>query len=344
MRVSCRTLRLLEIEEYMKLIVTSIAAGSLLAALAIAQTPRYIITDLGALGTGTFDYATHITNSSLVSGHTTPTYGPYHAVLWQKGRITDIGTPGLDGPNSIAWSVNERGQAVGQAETSTSDPNGEDFCGSTALGLPFFGSTCLPFLWQNGVMTPLHPLPGGHNGVANAINNGGEAAGSAENGVTDPTCPAGPQKFQFKPVIWAANGKVQELPMLHGDPDGLAFGINDYGQVVGASGICTTFDVIGKTYLFPLHALLWEKGGSVHDLGTLGGAIGNSANAVNNLSQVVGSSGLPGDTTFHAFLWTRATGMQDLLPLPADGAHPADAFSVALHINDRGEGADRQSK
>ena len=34
----------------MKTILTSIAASSLLAALAIAQTPRYTVTDLGTLG------------------------------------------------------------------------------------------------------------------------------------------------------------------------------------------------------------------------------------------------------------------------------------------------------
>jgi probable HAF family extracellular repeat protein len=46
---------------------------------------------------------------------------------------------------------------------------------------------------------------------------------------------------------------------------------------------------------------------------------------------VVGHSDLTGDTTFHAYLWTRETGMRDLGTLPGDFA------SVALGINDRGE-------
>ena len=40
-----------------------------------------------------------------------------------------LGTPGLEAPNSEAFGVNESGHASGLAETSMSDPNGEDFCG-----------------------------------------------------------------------------------------------------------------------------------------------------------------------------------------------------------------------
>ena len=92
-----------------------------------------------------------------------------------------------------------------------------------------------------------------------------------------------------------------------------------------------------QTYMQPLHALLWQNSETT-DLGNLGGSGlfggGHTANAVNNLSWVVGSSDLPGDadtTTSHAFLWTRETGIQDLPPLPAD------VLSVALGINDAGQ-------
>jgi probable HAF family extracellular repeat protein len=82
------------------------------------------------------------------------------------------------------------------------------------------------------------------------------------------------------------------------------------------------------------HALLWEKDGSVHDLGNLGGTgaiAGNHACALNNHGQVVGHSELPNNATFHGFLWTKKTGMRDLHTLPRD------SMSLALGINDGGE-------
>jgi probable HAF family extracellular repeat protein len=70
------------------------------------------------------------------------------------------------------------------------------------------------------------------------------------------------------------------------------------------------------------------------DLGNLGGTghgNGNLALDVNSLGQVVGYSDIKGDANFHAFLWTRETGMQDL------GTLPGDASSLAVNINDAGE-------
>jgi probable HAF family extracellular repeat protein len=250
----------------------------------------------------------------------------------------DIGTPGLagldavayGGNNSSAFAVNERGQAVGEAATSTLDPNGEDFCGFKSFGLPSFGTTCAPFVWQYFVMTPL-PTLGGNNGFAHAINSRGVVAGTAENTTADPACPA-PQLFQFKPVIWE-NGQVQELPTYPGDLDGIAFGINANGDVAGASGACTAFNQDSLVNLQPLHALLWQTG-TVTDLGNLGGTghgNGIEAYAINRRDQVIGYSDLPGDTTFHSFLWTKETGMKDL------GTLPGDAASLALGVNDAGE-------
>ena len=115
-----------------------------------------------------------------------------HAVVWYKGQMHDLGT--LRGKNSQAFGANVLeqpgygpGLVVGEAETSKPDPDGEDFCSFTVLGLPPSGS-CLPFLWRNGVMYPL-PTLGGNNGIANKINYADEVAGTAENTVYDATCP-----------------------------------------------------------------------------------------------------------------------------------------------------------
>ena len=289
------------------------------------NTAHYKITDLGTLQGGTFSQPFYINNNlGLVSGSSAIADGNQHAVLWLQELKLDIGGPGLGGPNSIAFRDNETLQATGEAETSTLDPNGEDFCG--------FGThlTCLAFRWQDGRMTALATL-GGNNGVAKAINNMGVVAGYAENSTPDPNCPA-PQVLHFEPVVWE-QGVIHELPTFSGDPDGLAYEINDGGQIVGGSGTCTNFNPNFLYSLLPVHALLWEND-TVTDLGNLGGktgqAGGNIAYAINDQSQVVGVSDLPGDMTFHAFLWTRATGMQDL------GTLSGDVASLSLGINQAG--------
>ena len=312
----------------MKFILNAIAAGSVLTALAIAQpTGRYTVTDLGPVG-GAPGSPNFITNNGLTVGAAASANGSMHLALWYKGVKLNIGTPGLGGPNSAGFGVNERGQAVGPAQTSV--PNSEDFCGFSANGLPPSGTACVPFVWQNGVMTKL-PTLGGANGVANMINNRGQVAGYAETTMRDPdpACAVS----QFKPVTWV-NGAIHELHTYAGDPDGVAAAINDNGQIVGASGTCSTFNPNSGLHLVENHALLWEKDGSVRDLGNLGGTgglAGNHACAINNQGQVVGHSELANDSTFHAFLWTRDSGMRDL------GTLPGDVASLALGINDQGD-------
>jgi len=319
-------------------LVRTFLATALSVVTAYAQSPdpsiagkskpvRYIVKDLGPFPGGTFSDVATISDNGLAAGRANGKEGAsdssWHAALWLSGHNLplDISTPGLGGRNSEAFGVNERGQAAGVAETNRLDPNGEDFCGFGAQGLPYNGHACLPFLWQNGVMTAL-PTLGGANGAAGQINKWGEVAGFVEtlNRDPDPACPV----HQFKPVVWA-NGIAQELTIpLNGDTEGALYGINDNGQVVGASGTCMPFSVTGQTYLNPVHALLWERGG-VTDLGNLPGQTGSIAGAINNLGQVIGSSGLYG------FLWSRATGMRPLLPLSSD------FLSTPVAINDGGD-------
>jgi len=293
--------------------------------------PRYRFIELGTLG-GTYSQPFYVSSNSVASGEASLPDGNWHAILWEGPFKKDLGT--LGGLNSSAFgSPNAIGQVVGEAETSHSDPNGEDFCGFYASGAPLSGTTCLGFLWQDRSITPLSTL-GGYNSAASAINNQGEVAGNAETATTDSTCPPYDpalgqyQVLQDKPVVWE-NGHIKALPTYGGDPDGFAIAINDSGQVAGASGGCSTFNVINGLYLSPVHALLWDHG-RVTNLGSLGGAFGNQAHAMNNRGQVVGSSDLAGDAVFHGFVWSQSTGMQDIPPLAGD------TYSVALAINDGG--------
>jgi probable HAF family extracellular repeat protein len=282
---------------------------------------RYTIKDLGTLG-GTFAFAGGISDDGWVVGFSTlPGDNVTHSFLWRNGVVTDLGT--LGGPNSFSdFRPNEFGDAGGYSDLSTSDPNGEDFCG--------FGTqlVCLAFFWHQGAMHAL-PTLGGNNGGGFGTNNLGDLAGDAENTVQEPTCAGTGQVFQYKPVIWR-QGRVHELPTLGNDPVGVAYAINDLSEAVGQTGPCGT-EAFGGTG----HAVLWKNGKAI-DLGSLGGTTNNAPQDLNIWGQVVGFSGLSGDATFHAFLWQRSK-MADL------GTLPGDVHSVAESINIWGEVVGRSS-
>jgi probable HAF family extracellular repeat protein len=225
----------------------------------------------------------------------------------------ELGT--LGGKNSsINWNgINDPGEAVGMSETSVPDPNGEDVCG--------FGThlTCLPFLWKNGVMVGLPPV-GGNNGQASAINNKGQVAGYAENGIVDSTCPAGFTNNRVDlPVLWD-KGKAQALPTIGSDPDGVAFGINDQGQAVGYSGTCTVAN----------YAVVWENGTAtaLPDLGDPGGI----AYEINSHGQIVGQA-VNSDGTPLAALWQNNT----VTALGGGALLPGDQATFATSINNQGQ-------
>jgi probable HAF family extracellular repeat protein len=334
----------------MKTILTSIAAGSLLAALAAAQPqPRYRVIDLGALG-GAYSFGSGINNAGDVAGAaatTAQTDGfAATAALWrkQKGKLA-IKELGVLGPpffpacptcNSGAAAVGALGEVAMGSEIATLDPNGEDF-GQSDPPNPTHRVT-RGAIWRSGVMMALPNLPDGNNANVFWINNLGQISGVAENGTFDFSCsqvtPFQVQRFQ--PVIWGPNGQIQRvLSPLKTDWVAYAFTINDIGEVVGASGLCATTGLppaaINNTVA--THAILWERDGSITDLGNLGGAA-NIASSINNHREVVGTAQSPKDGTVHAFLWTRQTGILDY------GAFPGAVATVpgCCHtINDRGE-------
>lgn len=301
------------------------------------QNPHYALIDLQTFPNGGFNQATFLSNAGLAIGIGSTSDNMQHAVLWPLGFIVDISAPGLGGPNSGAFGINEWGRVDGVAESSDPDPNNENFCAY------FTGLKCLPFVWQQGVMKAL-PLLGGNNGAVGPINRYGEISGYAETGKRDPDCRpgvtptgTGPQVLDYEAVVWGPNpGQMRRLRPLPGDTVSVALWINDVGQAVGVSGTCA--NTVVPPFAAGPHAVLWERDGSVHELRSLGGtvdpsllAVGNVGLAINNLGQVVGASALKGNTINHAFLWTRGRGTQDL------GTIQDDATSGAQGINDRGE-------
>jgi probable HAF family extracellular repeat protein len=253
-----------------------------------------------------------LNNRGSVAGQSFLPNGALHAFFWQKGVMTDLGT--LGGPDSFVnvanHTVNEKNVVAGYSETSTPDPNAENFCN------PFFanGLVCLAFAWENGVMTAL-PTLGGTNGQAWGINNRGQIVGQAEG--PDPA-PCSPFALQVSAVVWR-NGQIEQVLPPFGGSAAIATAINDNGEVVGLSG-CNT----GTFY-----AVLWRHDNPIN-LGTLGGVFGNVPFDINNKGQVVGQSDLLGDTVHHGFLWENGR-MTDV------GSLPGLPTSIAQAINDQGQ-------
>jgi probable HAF family extracellular repeat protein len=297
---------------------------------------HYRVIDLGTLG-GTVSTGNTINDLGWVMGGSNETGDAVQlATLWLPGRQIPLGT--LGGPSSdVLWPVkNDFGLISGVTENGTHDPLNETFS-CPVFGLTS-GNSCVAFTWRNGTMTQLPGL-GGNNSIGGGVNNRGQIVGWAENAVHDPTCVSAGglvQVLQFEAVLWEMHeGRwhVRQLPAFSGDPDAAATAINDAGQVVGISGLCSV--AIGG--YSAIHAVLWQDGQAI-DLGNLGGHGWNTPGAINNRGVVVGFANQANDLSSgslaflpEAFLWTREDGMQDLHTLPGD------AISEATDINDAGQ-------
>jgi probable HAF family extracellular repeat protein len=298
--------------------VTTIVLGS-----NVFAQQSYKITDLGVnKSTDNFNMVMGLNNQGWAENmdgvlrppikSTSTTIASGRAVISIYGVNIDLGTLGGDNSWTNYGGINDRGEAVGLAETSVPDPDGEDFC--------TFGTqkTCRPFLWRHGHITAL-PTPGGNNGQASAINNRGQIVGISETTVQDSGCSPSKPGHIISPVFWE-RGEVRALPTVAGDPDGFVQGINDQGQAVGSSGTCTNLSI---------HAVLWEND-TAFELRNLGHD-GDAACAINDHGQAVGY--VSNGSTIVASLWPNGShsAVTNLGILPGDGA------AFATGINNRGQ-------
>jgi probable HAF family extracellular repeat protein len=171
------------------------------------------MTDLGTLG-GIFGTAQCANNRGQVIGQSSLSEHPgacftgepdCHAFVWERGTMKDLRT--LGGRSSVAFWLNNQGEAVGGATT----PNDEQFHA---------------VFWKRGVISDLGTLDGDCNSQAIAINSKGQIVGqsfSCDGSVV-------------RAVLWE-NGSIFDLNSLVPENSSLqlfeAFNINDRGEIVG---------------------------------------------------------------------------------------------------------------
>ncbi len=255
-----------------------------------AVPPRYVITDLGALGVAETSVAKAISNAGVVVGSSTLA-GVSRAVRWSGGSIVNLGTlPG--GGGSTANAVNDAGQIAGTADRLTTrygSPvrwnaagviqdlggpaddrlgagNGIDPAGRVAGGQRPAGSEGGPLAIlydQAGAPAELGDPPDSL-GAANAVNAAGQVVG-------DPA------------FVWRG-GHLTKLPGLPGGSaewyQPTATAINISGQIAGSASASSSIDH---------RAVIW-RGGAVADVGTIDGIAFSEATGINAAGQVVGTA------------------------------------------------------
>ena len=285
--------------------VTRLVAAAALSLLPLlAATPahaevRFTVTNLGTLG-GNSSEAFAINASGQVAGRAYLPSGVAHATRWTNGVAQDLGT--LGGQFSNAYGINDAGLVVGDSYLADNSRfravlwsasgmpsvlnaylNADSFSpprNASALAINNTGNvagvyyldptTTLPALWVNATQIQMGGGIYSARGTANAINEGGQIAGSNATSIN-----------VMDAAVWQrASARPGVLPGLGseygGSTGGNAFAINNAGAVAGVS-----FD--GSRSGF---AVMWQSG-SMTLLGSLGG---NQAFAygLNDRGDVVG--------------------------------------------------------
>jgi probable HAF family extracellular repeat protein len=227
--------------------------------------------------------------------------------VWRDGVKTAL--PTLGGSNGFANSVNNHGEVVGWAETSTSDPN----CASPqALDYE-------AVVWGPGTadIRTLPPLPGDKVSLA-FVNNDRLVAG-----YSGPCVPPSALIAGGHGVIWE-QGHARLLATLGGTIT-VPSEFNSEGQLTGNS----TLQGDGA-----FHAFLWQNG-VMTDLKVLPGDTNSNGNGLNDRGQVVGGSYTQSANSGRPFLWQNGV-MTDLSTLIKPGS-TALTITFANDINSHGE-------
>ncbi len=323
-----------------------------------------VVTNLGALGDGNCSNAIWINAKGEIAGNAEngvvdPLTGvnEIRAVLWEHGKIEDLGT--LGGDQSGGQAINDQGDVVGFALNATPDPY-------SIFDFLFLGSSngtqTRAVVWRDGKAKDLDTL-GGPDAAAWFVNNRGQVAGYSYTSDT-PDSNTGIPPVHL--ILWE-QGAMKDLGSLGGVGLPSINGFNNRGEVIGASPlpgdqstdpflwdgthlidmaiegkggqffdanvINDAGEVAGGAAFPGSLASLW-KDGIVTDLGAVGTDCFSEAWSISSSGQVGGTSVSCDGNTWRAFLWESGS-MVDLRSLVSSG--PDLQLVYAIGINDRGE-------
>lgn len=202
---------------------------------------------------------------------------------------------GFGGSASFSKGINNAGQVAGFAYTP--------------------GNLTHAYVGTGAGVSDLHPA-GASTSSANAINNGGTAAGEVV------------RQGGTRAAVFSGGG-VTELGTLGGNYSS-ANGINAAGQVVGTAALSDG----------TRHAFL-AQGGSLTDLGALIAGAGSVANAINDNGIITGYSEVDGDGNYHAIVYMngRMTDIGTLGGSYSEGYAVNNAGAIAGYAGVAGDAA-----
>lgn len=233
--------------------------------------------------------------------------------VWENGQMKSL--PTLGGNNGFAAGANKHGQIVGWAENNIQDSS----CVSPQV-LQFKA-----VIWnfkKDSIheLSPIYPIDS--TSAATAINNKGQVVGISGK------CDVAVGRFSARKAVRWVVGIPFPLEDLGLNAWNTPNAINDDGIIVGFAGVPNT-----NPDDFITRAVLWNKWGSIRNLGTLYDADTTSqAIGINKYGQVVGLSGTA--TTRRAFIWENGVmeDLNNLIPKNFNGI-----LEIAGDINDYGE-------
>lgn len=242
-----------------------------------------IWTSIGNLPGTSESRANDIDSGGRIVGSSYTPDGVSRAIIWDAGVLSDLGTLFS---TASAVAINEAGRVVGV----------------TDIGLPAGGQEIRGFLWENGQMTALNPLPDDFRSSASDINDVGQICGTSTNSGSPPYFLA-----VESAVLWE-NGTVIDLGSVPGWGRNSASAINNHGQVVG-TGEHSASNPLNK-------AFIWQDG-VIQNLNDLvpGGTEWDLkwARDINDAGQIVGTGrASPDEQYYRAFL------LEPLIPCSGD--------------------------